>query len=294
MEFLNYLVNGVSVGLTFGILAVGFVLIYRSTNVISFAHGSFLVLGVYAMVRVQSTTGFFLAVLIGLAAAAVTAGLLQLILLHPVRNAPPDIAAIITIAVNIALAAALTQQIGPNVFTVNAPWSSHVISLGGIRIADSRLYALAVAAIIIGAVAAANRFTMFGLVSRAVAEDREVASLMGAHIPRVALIAWLLGGAMAALAGLFITTYPSVGLVSNTADLALLAFPAVIIGGLDSIGGAVVGGLVVGITQSLVLNYQQALPFLAGFDTAVPWLVMMIVLLVRPTGLFGKKPLYRI
>jgi branched-chain amino acid transport system permease protein len=222
------------------------------------------------------------------------AGLLHLLFLHPVRLAPPDIAATITIAANIALAAALTQRIGPNVLSVHAPWASHAVEAGAIRIAVSRLCALGVALVIIGAVALTNRFTMAGLVSRAVAEDREVAALMGARIPRVALTSWLLGGAMAALAGLFITAYPNVGLVAGTSDLALLAFPAVVIGGLDSIGGAVVGGLLVGVTQSLVVDYQHQIPFLAGFDTAVPWLLMVIVLLIRPTGLFGKKPLYRI
>lgn len=273
---------------------MGFVLIYRSTNVISFAQGSMLVLGVYVMTQVQAAVGFAGAVVIGLACTAAAAGLLHLLFLYPVRFAAPDIAATITIGANVALAAAMTQRIGANVLSLNAPWGSNTVTLGGTRIAVSRLCALGVAAVIILAVAAANRYTMAGLVSRAVAEDHETASLMGARIPLVAVTAWLLGGAMAALAGLFITAYPNVGLASNTSDIALLAFPAVVIGGLDSIGGAVIGGLMVGITQTLVVDYQQQAPFLAGYDTAVPWLAMLVVLLIRPTGLFGKKPLYRI
>lgn len=294
MQFLGYLVNGTSLGLSFGMIAIGFVIIYRSTNVISFAHGSLLVLGVYVMAEVQDSVGFGLAVIIGLIAAAAVAGLLHLLLLNPVRNMSPDIPATITIAANIPMAAALTQKIGPNILSIHAPWASHTVNFGGISIAVSRLCALGLALIIITAVAITNRYTMFGLVSRAVAEDREVASLMGARIPLVALGAWLLGGAMAALAGLFITAYPNVGLVDSTSAIALLAFPAVVIGGLDSIGGAVVGGLVVGITQSLAVDYQHQFSWLSGFDTTVPWLVMVIVLIVRPTGLFGKKPLYRI
>lgn len=294
VQFLSYLINGASVGLSFGIIAMGFVFIYRSTNVISFAHASLLVLGVYVMTQVEGTVGFSLAVVIGLACAAAAAGLLHLLFLSPVRFASPDVPATITIGANIALAAALTQRIGANVLSVYAPWSSHVITVGGAQLPVSRICALGVAAIIIAALTAANRYTMAGLVSRAVAEDPEVASLMGARIPRVGLTAWLLGGAMAALAGLFITAYPNVGLASNTSDAAMLAFPAVVIGGLDSVGGAVIGGLIVGITQALVVDYQQQAPFLAGYDTTVPWLVMLAVLLVRPTGLFGKKPLYRI
>lgn len=293
MDFLNNLVNGASVGLSFGIIAMGFVIIYRSTNVISFAHGSMLVFGVYVMAKVQPEVGFGFAVVIGLAAAAAASGVLFLIL-HPVRFEAPDLAATITIAANIALAAALTQKIGADVFSIHAPWGTHIVSFGDTRIAVSRLCALGVALVIIAAVFLANRYTMTGLVSRAVAEDAETASLMGARIPLVAATAWLLGGAMAAVAGLFITAYPNVGLAGNTSDIALLAFPAVIIGGLDSIGGAVVGGLVVGIVQALVVDYQQQFPLLAGFDTAIPWVVMLAVLLVRPAGLFGSKPLYRI
>jgi branched-chain amino acid transport system permease protein len=294
MQFLGYLINGASTGLAFGIIAIGFVLIYRSTNVISFAHGSLLVLGVYVMTQVEGSVGFAAALLIGLASAAAAAGLLHLLFLSPVRFAPPDVAATITIGANVAIAAALTQRIGANVLSFYAPWSSHVITFGGAQLPVSRLCALGVAVIVIAAVTATNRYTMAGLASRAVAEDPEVASLMGARIPRVALTAWLLGGAMAALAGLFITAYPSVGLAGNTSDIAMLAFPAVVIGGLDSIGGAVIGGLVVGIAQALVVDYQQQAHFLAGYDTTVPWLVMLVVLLIRPTGLFGKKPLYRI
>jgi branched-chain amino acid transport system permease protein len=294
VQFLTYLVSGASIGLSFGIIAMGFVFIYRSTNVISFAHGSLLVLGVYVMTEVEGSTGFALAVVVGLACAAAAAGLLHLLFLSPVRFASPDIAATITIGANIALAAAMTQRIGANVVSLYAPWSSHVVTFGGAQLPVSRICALGVAVVIFAVVAATNRLTMAGLVSRAVAEDPEVASLMGARIPRVALTAWLIGGAMAALAGLFITAYPTVGLASNTSDIAMLAFPAVVIGGLDSIGGAVIGGLVVGIAQTLVTDYQQQVPFLAGYDTTVPWLLMLVVLLVRPTGLFGKKPLYRI
>ena len=293
MEFLNNLVNGASVGLSFGIIAMGFVIIYRSTNVISFAHSSMLVLGVYVMAKLQPSVGFGPAVVIGLVAAAAACGVLHLIL-YPARFATPDVAATITIAANIALAAALTQKIGADVLSVHAPWGTRTVGFGDTRIAVSRLCALVVALLIIATVVLANRYTMTGLVSRAVAEDPETASLMGARIPVVAATAWLLGGAMAAFAGLFITAYPNVGLASNTSDIAFLAFPAVIIGGLDSIGGAVVGGLVVGITQALAVDYQQQVPFLTGFDTTVPWIVMLVVLLARPTGLFGKKPLYRI
>jgi len=294
MQLLSNLINGASLGLIFGVVGMGFVIIYRSTHVISFAHGSLLMVGVYVMYHAQDALGFVPAVLLGTLVTAVAAGLLHLVLLHPVRLAPPDVAAVITIAVNIALAAALTDALGPRILSVDAPWGSDTVSMGDIRIPVSRICALVVAAIIFAAVALSNRYTMAGLTARAVAEDREVASLMGARISVVSLVAWLLGGVFAAVAGLFLTAYPNIGLMSGTSHVAMLAFPAVVIGGLDSIGGAVVGGLIVGITQTLVLDYQHSLTFLAGFDTTVPWVAMVLVLLVRPTGLFGKKPLYRI
>jgi branched-chain amino acid transport system permease protein len=130
---------------------------------------------------------------------------------------------------------------------------------------------------------------------RAVAEDPETASLMGVRRGAVSALAWTVAGGLAAVAGLFITVFPTPGLQPATAAVALAAFPAAIVGGLDSTGGAIVGGLVVGMSEALAQGYESHLRFLGlGFSSVMPYVVMVAVLLIRPAGLFGTKELHRV
>jgi branched-chain amino acid transport system permease protein len=130
---------------------------------------------------------------------------------------------------------------------------------------------------------------------RAASEDPEAAALMGVRLRRVSIAAWGVAGALATVAGVFFLTFPGGG-VTNLAELAILgAFPAAIIGGLDSTGGAVAGGLLVGLTVTFAAGYQNEIAFLGrGVHEAAPFILMFVVLLVRPTGLFGTKELHRV
>ena len=130
---------------------------------------------------------------------------------------------------------------------------------------------------------------------RAAAEDGETASLMGIRLGRVSALAWVVGGALAAVAGLFLVGAPTPGVSATVNAVALRAFPAAILGGLDSTGGALVGGIIIGVAESLASGYQDQLLFLGrGFGDVVPYVVMIAVLLVRPSGLFGTRELTRV
>lgn len=130
---------------------------------------------------------------------------------------------------------------------------------------------------------------------RAAAENPQTAALMGIKLGRVSLAAWAVAGALAAVAALFLTVFPTPGLERATSLAALKAFPAAILGGLDSTTGALAGGLIVGVTESLATGYQSDLSFLGrGIGDLAPYLVMVIVLLLRPAGLFGTKELARV
>jgi branched-chain amino acid transport system permease protein len=130
---------------------------------------------------------------------------------------------------------------------------------------------------------------------RAAAENQETAALMGIRLGRVSLGAWAVAGGLAAVAALFLTVFPTPGLERTTSFAAMKAFPAAILGGLDSTTGALVGGLLVGVTESLATGYQGDLTFLGrGIGDLAPYLVMVAVLLIRPAGLFGTKELARV
>jgi branched-chain amino acid transport system permease protein len=295
MRLANLLVDGLSLGLIYALISVGFVVIFRGTKTPNFAHGSMLVLGTYLIADLHSHLGFAGGAAVGVVGAGAFGLLVNRLAMIPAGDAGTDVRGIVTIGLNVILTAELTRRLGANILSPGDPWGDATLKAGGLHVPVSRLSALIVSVVIIAAFMLANRYTMMGLSARATAEDPETASLVGARLRRVSDSAWILGGGLAAIAGLFLTTYPSAGLVVGTGDVAILAFPAAVIGGLDSVGGAVAGGLLVGLSQALASGYQDRLDFLGrGFDTLAPWILMVVILLWRPNGLFGKRPLYRI
>ncbi len=167
--------------------------------------------------------------------------------------------------------------------------------LGPVTVADSRVAAILVSAAAIGGAFALFRFTPWGLALRAAAEDREAAALMGVRLTRVRTAAWCLAGGLAALAAVFLVAFPAPGLERTTGQLALKAFPAAILGGMASPVGALVGSLLIGLTEAFAAGYQTDLHVLGeGFGDVAPYAVMVLVLLVRPAGLFAAKGAVRV
>jgi branched-chain amino acid transport system permease protein len=178
---------------------------------------------------------------------------------------------------------------------VGAPWGSDVVEVAGIRVAASRVIAGGVALVLVAGFAAAFKYTDWGVAMRSAAEDGETASLMGIRLNRVAAAAWAMAGALAAIGGLFLTSFPAAGVTGGVGLVALAAIPAVVLGGFDSPGGAVVGGLIIGVVSVLTAGYQAELSFLGrGLGTVAPFAVMLLVLLIRPSGLFGTREVTRV
>src|SRR3954453_5705469 len=167
--------------------------------------------------------------------------------------------------------------------------------IGDVGISQNRLIATIVAGVLIALFFAAFKYSSWGVSMRAAAEDGETAALMGIRLGRVSALAWTVAGALAAVAALFLVGAPTPGVTPPASPVALRAFPAAILGGLDSTGGALVGGLLIGLAESFAAGYQDQLLFLGrGFGDVVPYIVMIAVLLVRPSGLFGTKELTRV
>jgi branched-chain amino acid transport system permease protein len=294
-QFITLLVGGLFVGAIYALVALGFVTIFRATGVINFAQGSLLLLGAYVIGRLDGAIGFWPAVLAGIAAAALVSLLVDVLLIRRVRDADLGTLAILTLGVDILLLTELTREIGTDVINIGAPWGADVVEVAGIRVAESRVIAGAVALVLVAALAAAVKLTDWGVAMRSAAEDGETASLMGIRLNRVAAGAWALAGALAAIGGLFLTSFPAAGVTGGVGLVALAAIPAVVLGGFDSPGGAVIGGLVIGVVSVLCAGYQDELSFLGrGIGTVAPYVVMLLVLLVRPSGLFGTRELTRV
>ncbi|MER6788780.1 branched-chain amino acid ABC transporter permease [Streptomyces sp. NPDC000658] len=294
---LDSVLAGLALGAVYALVALGFVVIFKASGVLNFAHGSLLLFGGYLVAVLHDDLGFAGALALSVLATAALAGALDRLLLQ--RGDPDPRAAhvqtIVTIGVDIVLLTDLSRRIGGDLLTLGDPWGDSVTRLGPVTVADSRLAAIGVAALAIGAVFALFRFTPWGLALRAAAEDREAAALMGVRLSRVRMLAWCLAGALAALAAVFLAAFPAPGLERTTGQIALKAFPAAILGGLASPPGALAGSLIIGLTEALAAGYQSELHVLGdGFGDVAPYAVMVAVLLVRPTGLFGAKGATRV
>jgi branched-chain amino acid transport system permease protein len=295
-KFVELLISGVSLGFVYGLIALGFVVLFKATGVVNFAHGAVLLLGGYTIAVLHDHhVGFWWAALAGLAVSGFAGLVIERLLIRPLRGADVNSLAILTIGVNIILFAELTRRIGSQVFSLGDPWGSKVLHLGSYTVPETRIAAIAVGFVLIIGFMAVTKFTNWGIAMRAAAEDGEVAALMGIRLGRVAIVSWVVAGVLAAVASIFLTAFPSPGLDNNAALLAFAAFPAAILGGLDSTTGALAGGIAVGLAQTLTSGYEGNLTFLGrGVSSIVPYAIMILVLLWRPSGLFGTREVSRV
>lgn len=287
--------RGLGQGSVYALIALGFVIIYRSSRVISFAQPGLMIAGVVLVTYlVQSAwLGFWGALAV---AALLTAGIglaMERAVIRPMIGRPIFAIAIITIGLDIVIRTVAHAGIGINVRHVADPWGIATVSLGPIGVQQRHLAAVVTTAVLVALLFGFFRYTRIGLAIRAVAEDQEVALAQGVSVGAVFAISWALAGGLAAVAG----TFAAAGSNVDTTFwlIALTALPVIILGGLDSLVGAVVAGLSIGVLQALAARFPEWIFFLGtNASVIVPWLVMMLVLVVRPYGLFGTREVERV
>lgn len=296
-QFFTALALGLSLGTIYALIALGFVIVFKATNVVNFAHASVLMLGAYVVATTSDDLGFYLAVLVAAVVCALAAALIDIVLVRPLRRRRGgiDALAILTIGINVVLATELTRRVGTDILPTGAPWGRDTVEFLGITVPQTRIAAAVAATLLMAAFAVAFKYSDWGIAMRSTAADPETAALMGVRLSRIAAGAWAVSGLLAAIAGVFFTSFPASGVTTTTYLLALTAIPAAVLGGLDSVVGAVVGGLVIGVAVSMTTSYQGDLAFLGrGLNEMVPYVVLLLVLLWRPSGLFGSKEITRV
>ena len=301
------IVNGLSLGTIYALLAMGFVIIFKATQVVNFAHGAMAALGAYftAVVAVgfnfpgrymdgSPVLRWSISVVVALVLSAVVGMLLERIFLRPMAGQELFAVAIITLGMHIVVLTLVTDLIGPDPRAVGDPWGNAVVDLGSVVVAQTEIAQFVVALVLMVLVALFFR-TRTGIAMRATAFDQEAARALGIKVGTIFAIAWAIGAVLATVGGVFGSVYPRrVGVYPETAFLAMRAFPAIILGGLDSVGGAVIGGLAVGLAEAVAGSYLTQPVFGTGFSGIVPYLVMMVVLFVRPYGIFGTREVRRV
>jgi branched-chain amino acid transport system permease protein len=293
-ELVQCLVRGLGDGSVYALLALGFVIIFKSMGVISFAQPALMLSGAVLVTYLVTTVNFYLAVVLAAAAVALLAVGVERTVLRPMIGKPVFVISIITLGVDIVIRVVVNAYIGLDVRQVGAPWGLSTSRLLGVEVQQRHLIMFVTTMVLVAILFAFFRYSRMGLAMRAVAFDQEVALAQGVSVGFVFALSWAIAGVLATVAGVFVST--GAGVDQQLWIIALKALPVIILGGLDSLGGAVIAGLAIGVVESLVATYGADIaPWMGGeFSLVTPYLVMMVVLLVRPYGLFGTREVIRI
>jgi branched-chain amino acid transport system permease protein len=295
-RFLQSLVAGLGQGSIYALLALAFVMIYKSMRVVNFAIPGQMILGAYMVIYFRNVLGinFWVALLFAILVGALVAFVIERLAIRPMIGKPVFAVAIITLGVDVLLRIFVNDLMGSNIRNIRDPWGLDTFKVGDLVVQERRVAMLVAAAVVCALLFLFFRFSRLGLAMRATAFDQEAALSQGISVDTVFALSWVFAGALAALAGMFVAT--GSGVDQQSAFVALKALPAVILGGIDSIQGAVIGALAVGLFEGLSQTYQaQYLSFLGqNFSQVVPYVILFVVLLVRPYGLFGTPEIERV
>ena len=309
-KLVNTLISGMALGAIYAILALGFVIIFKATQVVNFAHGAIAAFGAYMVVYFATVLNFpgrfldflpytaqwILSAVLAVAATAVLGIVIERLAIRPMIGKTLFAVAIITLGLDLIIRTVTNDLMGNRSVGLADPWGAQVLQFGEIRVAHTQIVTFGVTLVLMLLLAWFFR-TKMGTAMRATAFDQEAAMAQGINVGRVFALAWAIGAALAAVGGIFSSVFPrgAAGVSPFTAFIAFGAFPAVVIGGLDSIVGAIVGGLFVGLVEVFVASYAGGISGLGiGFAAIVPWLLMMAVLLVKPYGIFGTEEVRRV
>jgi len=284
-DFAQMLAAGTAIGCIYAIVALGFVLIYKASEIVNFAHGDLMMLGAFLGYSFIGVLGMpFLA---GLAAAALAmalvGALLDRVVLRPMVGEPVFAIVIITIGVGFVLRSVVTvlPGWGTDTHSIPTPYARGASRLGGVAIGYEYLAIIAATVLLIALLYAFFRFTRLGVAMQATSQNQLAAFHVGIPVKRMLSIVWASAAATAALAGVLLAPVTFVHV--NMGFIGLKAFPAAVLGGFGSIPGAIVGGLVIGVVESLAGFYLPE-----GFKDVAAYVLLLLVLALRPQGLFGQ------
>ena len=303
--FLQASFEGLALGAVYSLVAIGFVLIYKATDVLSFSQPALAVVGAGAIsaLAVDRGINFWIALIIALIATGLLGSLLERIFLRPMVGEPVFSVAILTLGLDIILRTVLDNWIGVNPRYMGDPivsWGqTGSIIAGGVVFKFQEMGALLTAVLAVIFLGYFFKVSKYGIAMRATSLDQEASLAQGINVGRIFGLVWFIGGILAAFAGFFITG--GFNLLTQASFIsAFRALPAVVIGGLDSIPGAIVGSLIIGLTQGYVAYYQfpfetaTGITLGSGFSLLAPYLIMFGILIIKPDGLFGTEEVERV
>lgn len=291
---LQLLANGVIVGMLYGVVAMCFVLIYKSTQVVNFAQGEFLVLGAWVCLSLVTNMGlpFWLAFVFTMVFMMIFGIVIQLVVLRPLIGEPIISIIMVTIGLSIFMQAGMNWIFGNNAASFPKIFDTEVVSLGKFNVEMAYLLSLVLSMVIMLIFYLFFRYSRHGLAMRATASDQQAAQSLGVSVKQVFAMSWAISAVVSGVAGIIIGIVNSVS--NSLAFIGIKVFPAVIVGGLDSIIGAVVGGILIGVLENLAEYVDGQFLHIGNLYTVAPFYVLIIILMIKPYGLFGTRDIERI
>ncbi len=282
MEVIQLLISGISQGCVYGLIALGFVLIYKATEMVNFAQGDMMMLGAYVAFSYINLAGlpFFWGVLATVLTMALVGVVIERAVLRPMIGEPPFAVLMITIGLGFIFRAVAGAVWGNDPKTISSPFAGGVLRFGEVSIGYENLAIIAGTAMLCVALYLFFRFTRLGIAMQAASQNQLAAYYVGIPVKRIFSLVWAMSAAIAAIAGILVAPVSLIEPVMGF--IGIKAFAAAIVGGFGSLPGAIVGGLLVGIVEQFAGLYLPA-----GFADTSAYVILLLMLLVRPEGIFA-------
>lgn len=286
MQFLQLIISGIAQGCIYGLIALGFVLIYKATETVNFAQGELMMLGAFGGLVCMTILGFpfWLAVLSTIAAMALLGVLVERLLIRPILGQPAFSIVMLTFGIGYVARGLITMipNIGTETSTLPVPYKDMVFNLGTLVLSAEQLVVIGVTAVLCAVLYAMFKYSKLGIAMQASSQNQLAAYYMGIPVKRLNGLVWGLASAVAAVAGLLLA--PITFVHANMGMIGLKAFPVAVVGGFGSLPGAILGGLLIGIVESLAGFYLPE-----GIKDIAAYIVVLVMLMVKPNGMFGEK-----
>lgn len=285
-DFLQQLINGLSVGAIYALIAVGFSLVYGVLNLVNFAHGDVLMAGTFLSVYLYMTEHWplILSAIAGILAGTVLSILVELLTARPVRNAPRLTPMITTLGAALIIRSVVQDRSGSATRPFQTSLSGKAFHVGGLRITWISIVTIVTGVVVVAAFGAYLKYRKSGYGIRAAAQDLDTSALMGVPIDRTIVVMFAVGGALGVVGGLLYAAQVQAAYLSFGFAILLKGFVAAILGGIGNLKGALVGGLVLGVVESVVGSYLSS-----SYLDAIAFALLIVVLLVKPNGLLGAQ-----
>ncbi|AKF84650.1 MULTISPECIES: branched-chain amino acid ABC transporter permease [Myxococcus] len=295
-QLLQLGISGLALGASYALIALGFSVVYRASRLFNFAHGELLALGAFLMTALVEVLPWWLALAASACLTGGLAALLERTVLRRMVGRPVFTTIILTLFLGLLLRAGIVIAFGTDTRGMPTPWDAMAeVQVGNATVLLSSLVSLGATTVVLVGMHALVQRTPLGVAMRAASENQEVALVLGIPVGRVLGFTWFLAGATAAVAGVFLGMFPR-SVDSNLGYVALRAFPAIIVGGLESVVGAVVAAFMLGLLE--VLSQAYVNPHLGAFGhnfhAVFPYAAMILFLVLRPRGLWGEHEVRRV